>query len=163
MVQLTATPGLDFTFTRWGGDLSGSTNPISITMDDNKAVAATFTRDCVSPSLISVTMSGGIGSEEVIFNVANNSDLDITLLSMVVGWTTNGGQLKAIYFGGNPTPIWSGSIHENSSPFLVSSWEPGISRVIPRGTATNIRIQFSHSVDSAKLAPVTFSNVCSVR
>ena len=162
VVQLTAIESLDYTFTRWGGDLSGSTNPISITMDDNKAVAATFTRNCVSPSLISVTMSGGIGSKDVNFNIANNSSLDITLLSMVVRWTTNGGKLQGIYFGSDPTPIWSGSIHENSSPFLVSIWATGISRVIPKGTTTTMRINFSHDVDTTNLAPITFSNVCSV-
>ena len=40
-VTLTAT-GVNSTFTRWNGSYSGSTNPFSITIDEDKAVTATF-------------------------------------------------------------------------------------------------------------------------
>ena len=42
-VTLTATPGAGYQFTGWSGDLSGTTNPASITMDANKNVTANFT------------------------------------------------------------------------------------------------------------------------
>ena len=158
VVQITATASLDYTFTRWGGDLSGSTNPISITMDDNKAVAATFTRNCVPSSLITVTLAGGIGSSTVNFTITNNSSLDIEMLSMVVR-ATNGKKLDYIYFGSNAAPIASPS--SNSYPLLIENWAPGISRGIPMGTSTNIRLVFNNAVDTASIMPVTFSNVCS--
>ncbi len=41
-VQLTAQPGSGWTFAGWSGDLSGSANPASLTMDGNKTVTATF-------------------------------------------------------------------------------------------------------------------------
>ena len=41
-VTLTATPNAGYRFTGWSGDLSGSTNPVSITMNGNKSVAAGF-------------------------------------------------------------------------------------------------------------------------
>jgi uncharacterized repeat protein (TIGR02543 family) len=42
VVTLTATPATGYTFTGWSGDLSGTTNPTTITMDANKTVTATF-------------------------------------------------------------------------------------------------------------------------
>jgi len=42
-VELTAVPDSNWTFSGWDGDLSGLTNPITITMTENKTVTATFT------------------------------------------------------------------------------------------------------------------------
>jgi uncharacterized repeat protein (TIGR02543 family) len=42
-VLLTANAGTGWTFTGWSGDLNGSTNPDTITMDSDKTVTATFT------------------------------------------------------------------------------------------------------------------------
>ena len=41
-VTLQATPNTGYHFTSWSGDLSGSTNPATITMDGNKTVTAGF-------------------------------------------------------------------------------------------------------------------------
>ena len=41
-VTLTAVPNTGYEFTSWGGDLSGSNNPTTITMDANKSVSAAF-------------------------------------------------------------------------------------------------------------------------
>ncbi len=45
-VNAIADPG--WTFDSWSGDLTGSTNPNSITMDDNKTITATFTEFLLS-------------------------------------------------------------------------------------------------------------------
>ncbi len=45
VVQLTANPADGWSFTGWSGDLSGSDNPESVTMDANKTVTVTFTQD----------------------------------------------------------------------------------------------------------------------
>ncbi|MFA5375822.1 MAG: InlB B-repeat-containing protein, partial [Dehalococcoidia bacterium] len=42
VVQVTANPGACSTFTEWSGDLTGSTNPTTITMDSAKTITATF-------------------------------------------------------------------------------------------------------------------------
>ncbi|MFC1762335.1 DUF4832 domain-containing protein [Planctomycetota bacterium] len=42
IVTLTATGDLGYAFTAWGGDLSGSKNPVSITMDSDKSVSASY-------------------------------------------------------------------------------------------------------------------------
>ena len=43
VVQLTATPNTGYVFAGWSGDLSGSANPTTITMNGDKIVTATFT------------------------------------------------------------------------------------------------------------------------
>ncbi len=45
VVQLTATPATGWRFANWTGDLTGSTNPVSITIDGNKSVTARFTQN----------------------------------------------------------------------------------------------------------------------
>jgi hypothetical protein len=44
-VQLTAVPDSFAEFSGWSGDLSGSDNPATITMDSDKNVTATFMTD----------------------------------------------------------------------------------------------------------------------
>ena len=43
-VTLTATPAADYLFMGWSGDLTGTANPATITVDGNKSITATFTR-----------------------------------------------------------------------------------------------------------------------
>ena len=42
VVTLTATPGAGQQFNGWSGDLTGTANPATITMNANKSVTATF-------------------------------------------------------------------------------------------------------------------------
>lgn len=44
-VTLTASPSNGWVFSRWQGDLSGSENPESLVMDENKSVTAVFSRE----------------------------------------------------------------------------------------------------------------------
>lgn len=67
MVSLTATPASGWVFSRWTGSVTGSTNPVTITMNGNKTVTAVF----VQPPLIvshpeSVSASSG---DNVTFRV----------------------------------------------------------------------------------------------
>jgi len=43
-VSLTAAPNTGYTFTGWSGDASGTSNPVTITMNANKSVTAAFTK-----------------------------------------------------------------------------------------------------------------------
>ena len=55
-VTLTAVPATGYRFTGWSGDLSGSTNPTTITMDAAKSVAANF---AIENFTLSVTATNG--------------------------------------------------------------------------------------------------------
>ncbi|MBE3140347.1 MAG: hypothetical protein IMZ53_07180, partial [Thermoplasmata archaeon] len=56
-VQLTATADPGWTFAGWSGDLTGTTNPTTITMNSNKTITATFTRRVYT--IIASSGSGG--------------------------------------------------------------------------------------------------------
>ena len=45
MVTLTATANAGYTFSEWTGDHTGSANPVRITVNGNKTIAAHFTQD----------------------------------------------------------------------------------------------------------------------
>jgi DMSO/TMAO reductase YedYZ molybdopterin-dependent catalytic subunit len=44
-VQLTANPATGWSFAGWSGNLTGTTNPATVTMDANKTITATFTQN----------------------------------------------------------------------------------------------------------------------
>jgi uncharacterized repeat protein (TIGR02543 family) len=46
---LTATPSAGYVFASWSGDVSSTDNPLTITVDDNKSIGATFTEDTRDP------------------------------------------------------------------------------------------------------------------
>jgi ribosomal protein L11 len=48
LVTLTAAPSSGWSFKQWKGDLSGSTNPVTITVDKNKSVTAVFDEDATA-------------------------------------------------------------------------------------------------------------------
>ena len=60
-VTLTATPAFGYSFSNWGGDASGSQNPITITMNSNKSITANFEETGVTYYTLttSVSPSGG--------------------------------------------------------------------------------------------------------
>jgi uncharacterized repeat protein (TIGR02543 family) len=55
-VQLTATPATGWHFVAWSGDASGNTNPLSVTMDADKSITATFGKNMV---VVSQVYGGG--------------------------------------------------------------------------------------------------------
>ncbi len=58
-VQLTATADPGWSFAGWSGDLSGSANPATVTMDGNKTVTATFAIATSKPSITVTSPNGG--------------------------------------------------------------------------------------------------------
>ncbi|MCG3120188.1 MAG: hypothetical protein ALAOOOJD_02813 [bacterium] len=80
MVTLTATPTAGFQFAGWSGDLSGATNPATITMDANKNVTANFVISGGSGQVVhQETVTGSSSSSVTVATSANlvgvNGDL----------------------------------------------------------------------------------------
>ena len=76
-VELTATPGTNWSFTGWSGDYTGTDNPITIVMDGEKSVTATFTQYAYTLTVVIV----GSGSVEAIPNSATYSYGDTVQLT----------------------------------------------------------------------------------
>jgi uncharacterized repeat protein (TIGR02543 family) len=67
VVTLTAVPDAGWTFSHWSGDLIGSTNPDTITMDSDKTVTAHFTIIQPPPECV--------GGEMILFKASKPSSL----------------------------------------------------------------------------------------
>ena len=59
LVQLTAVPDQGWSFDHWSGDLSGSTNPMTIAMTGSKTVTATFTQCIYTLTVVVDPVVGG--------------------------------------------------------------------------------------------------------
>jgi uncharacterized repeat protein (TIGR02543 family) len=58
LVTVTATAGSGWQFNGWSGDLSGTTNPATITMNSNKTVTANFTQTQTTQYSLTVNVTG---------------------------------------------------------------------------------------------------------
>ena len=73
-VSVTASPADGFTFTGWTGDASGSTNPLSISMNGDKNITATFLR---SQYALKMGVAGqGSVNQEVVSTAKSKTDYE---------------------------------------------------------------------------------------
>ncbi len=78
-VQLTATPNSGYTFTSWSGDATGSTNPLTVTMNANKNITANFTAvAAVGPANVNLGSAGN-------FTILTKAGISTTGITSVQG------------------------------------------------------------------------------
>lgn len=77
-IQLTATPNTGYTFTSWGGDATGSTNPLNVTMNGNKEIVANFS--IITYTLLVISVNGDVvkNPEQIEYNYGENVELTAT-------------------------------------------------------------------------------------
>ena len=110
-VTLTAQPGVDYAFIGWSGDASGSTNPLTITMNSNKSITAVFESTAPPPPEDIYTLMVNVwptGSGSVTVNpqkpkYAQNEQVTLT----------------ATPASGNTFLNWSGSASGSTNPLTV--------------------------------------------
>jgi uncharacterized repeat protein (TIGR02543 family) len=88
-VQLTATPNQGYTFTSWSGDATGSTNPLTVTMNANKNITANFTLIVLPSILGDAALFGAFGGAAGITNdglntIINNGSIGTTGASTLI-------------------------------------------------------------------------------
>jgi uncharacterized repeat protein (TIGR02543 family) len=103
VVQLTATPNTGWSFSSWSGNLTGSTNPTSITMNGNKSVTAHFTQNQYT---LTVTIDGS-GS------VTKNPDQATYTYGQVV-------TLTAVPSTGWVFSSWTGDLTGSQNPTTIT-------------------------------------------
>lgn len=107
VVTVSATPDTGFTFDSWSGDLSGSTNPTTITMSANKSVTANFTANCYT--LTTSVSPGGGGS------------VGATAQNCAGGYTYNTSvSLTANANAGYVFDEWSGDLTGSANPGSIT-------------------------------------------
>jgi uncharacterized repeat protein (TIGR02543 family) len=114
VVTLTATANTGYRFSSWGGDLSGSQNPTTITMNSNKSVIANFAQS-------SGDTGGNVTTYTLTVNVSPTGAGTVSLNP--TGGTYTAGTvvtLTAIANTGYRFSSWSGDATGTSNPTTVT-------------------------------------------
>ena len=77
-VQLTATPAEGYHFTGWSGDSSGSDNPLTVVMDDNKNITANFAINTYTLTVSSVNGSVAKVPDQLTYDHGTSVQLTAT-------------------------------------------------------------------------------------
>ena len=105
VVTLTAQPAAGYTFANWSGDLTGTTNPATVTMNANKTVTANFTP--VPPN--TYTLTGNATNGTITKNPNQASYTSGTVVTLTA-------QPAAGYTFAN----WSGDLTGTTNPATVT-------------------------------------------
>jgi len=90
IVSLTATPAATWSFSGWSGDVTGTQNPVNITMNGNKTVTATFAQPGVYYNLTVHIVGNGTVSQSPL-NATYVSGTVVTLTAAAgFNWTFTG-------------------------------------------------------------------------
>jgi uncharacterized repeat protein (TIGR02543 family) len=157
-VQLTAIPDSGWDFASWSGDLTGSVNPGTVTMNGNRTVTAGFQAHVARP-IVDGTPTSGTGA-------ANASSLSLTptvgsganrLLLVGVSWNcgSTNRTISSVTFNGSPmSPV----ITQQAGTQL--RYSAIYSLVNPPSGAGTVAISFSGTVASGIVAgAVSFAGV----
>jgi endo-1,4-beta-xylanase len=174
VVTLTANPTINSLFTGWSGAVTGTTNPIQITMNSNKALTATFQAyngsACASPTAITLPFVKTGVAENCYFTSGNISNvnswnMDMVTINGVVYtniWSStmparvNGGyniyykasstsaHLEVNGTNGTIIPVTGVTVTPTTAPVNVGSTSQLTASVVP-STATNTSVTWSSS------------------
>lgn len=97
-VTLTAQPSEGYVFKNWSGDVSGTSNSVEITMDEDKSVSAVFEQIPSNMFSVTVTVEGGSGSvdkspDEAYYETGSQVTLTaepVNGVSVFDGWSGGG-------------------------------------------------------------------------
>ncbi len=139
-VTLTATPNSGYTFAGWSGDLSGTNNPATVTMDANKSVTANFTADGYTLTINavngSVTKTPDKASyaygEVVTLQAAPNSGYSFSSWSGDASGTAN------------PTTVTMNGNKSVTAAFTAASYTLTINAVNGSATRTPSKSSYAH-------------------
>jgi agmatine deiminase len=104
VVTLTATPDSGWQFDGWSGDLSGSTNPTTITMNSNKTVTATFIEEGTTGTVGSETVFGSTSTSNSRRAMPFTMPEDGTIASVTMYHSGGSGDMILAVYDGEGSP-----------------------------------------------------------
>lgn len=131
-VQLTATADAGWTFSGWSGDLSGTVNPVVLTMNSARQVTANFVQQQLPPQISAVQVTPGSNSA-------------------TVGWATDTPAGSAVDYG--TTAALGLSV---SAPEWVTSHSLGLSALAP-GSQYFYRVRSANAAGETQTPIQTFT------
>ncbi|MBP7051988.1 MAG: InlB B-repeat-containing protein [Phycisphaerae bacterium] len=126
-VSLQAVPNIGYAFSGWSGDLSGTTNPITITMDGDKSVAANFAETSATYAL-NVSATNGTVTKTPDYT-SYTSGQTVTLQA-----TPNAGHVFSGWSGDasgttNPTTVTMNADKSVTANFAASTYTLSVSAI----------------------------------
>jgi hypothetical protein len=120
-VQLTAVPAPGWAFMGWSGDAAGSANPLSLTMDADKAATAAFA-DLVPPSVTVLAPNGGeslvVGSTAILRWDATDK-AGVTAVDLLLSRYGPAGPYDSLAAGLANTGSYSWTVTAPTSPMVM--------------------------------------------
>jgi hypothetical protein len=104
VVTVTATPDSGWQFDNWSGDLSGSTNPTTITMNSNKSVTATFSEVGTTGTVGITTVYGSTSTSGYRRAMPFTMPEDGTITSVTMYHSGGSGSMILGVYDGASTP-----------------------------------------------------------
>lgn len=154
VVTLTATAASGWQFSQWSGDISGTTNPVSVTINADMTVTATFTESetsdlCDNPTTISLPFSYD-GSGEYCWITSGD-------ISYINSWNTDGIEINGVDY----TNSWSNSFPDKVDGYYYIHYTGSVAWAHFEAAAGSARksakIDDSESINGTVLYPNPFS------
>ncbi|WP_299625211.1 InlB B-repeat-containing protein [uncultured Tenacibaculum sp.] len=154
-VELTATPDAGYQFDGWSGDATGTTNPLTITMDADKTVTANFS--LIQRTLTVNAINGTVNISVPTFgpkNINNTPTISQFNDRTIV-------RLEAIPDAGYKFDGWSGDITSTANPVdVVMDADKTITAMFSAVTASVVDEEFNKEV---KIYPIPTSDILNIK
>ena len=137
-VTLTATPVAPQTFIGWSGDASGSTNPLTVTMDQAKSITANFAQ--YSPPQLSSLSASNVSFTSATLNANVTSEGSTTVTS------------RGFYYGLTPNPTSNNTIITGTTGAMSTN----LTGLLP-GTVYYFRAYATNSNGTTNIGDGTFT------
>ncbi len=110
VVSLTAVADTGYTFGNWSGSVTGTANPISITMDGNKSVTANYTQNAAQTYTLAITATNGSVTVKINGVVTTATSFEAGTVVELTAAADSG-----YTFGG-----WSGGVSGTANPVFIT-------------------------------------------
>jgi uncharacterized repeat protein (TIGR02543 family) len=151
VVTLTATPAAGYLFAGWSGDLTGSTNPTTITMTADKSVTATFALPPPPKYTLSVNVVGFGNVTLSPSGTVHNAGTVVTLTAKPNAGYQLSGWSGAINGAKNPATI---TMNANKNVTVTFRAIPSSSPIVHQETRTGVALNSTTVITSTSLTGV---------